>query len=532
MTRIRASLAAGASAAALALAAAGCGGSSPPPPADPATVAPTDSAFYADAILRPSGATKAALESALSKLLGARDVGRYVISQIDRSLAKDELTYADDIEPWLGERGAVFYQSFGPQPKAAVILQATDTGAAFDALHKVAEANDETPKATDYHGVEIQVAGDDTYAAIGSLVVAGPKVGVEAAVDASKGHSLAGSDAFKSSLAAAPPGRVFAAWADPDRAFADLVKSGKVEQAQVKRFESQVGAYLKQPAAAWGEVSDDYLALELSLTASGKPPSAESSLITDFPDDSWFAFGAHEFGEGFEQGLKQIEATSPSDLGGSQTLERIREALGVDVGNVGRWLGDVSGYLGGASIIGLNGALVATTRDADASARSLAQLQRLFERDADVTTTPLGAGRTGFTVRPQGAPIEFVFEQRDGKVVAGLGQDSVDAVLDPGKTLADSSAFKAPEDALDGLTPSLYLDFGPISTLLNIPGVSTNPNLELAKPYLDRLDYVVAGSGVKDGRVLARIVLGVQNAQSGTGSVASAGGPAYAAVSP
>ena len=62
--------------------------------------------------------------------------------------------------------------------------------------------------------------------------------------------------------------------------------------------------------------------------------------------------------------------------------------------------------------------------------------------------------------------------------------------------------------------------------------MSTNPNLELAKPYLDRLDYVVVGSGVKDDRVLARIVLGVRSAGSSTGSVASAGGPSYAAVSP
>jgi hypothetical protein len=532
VTGIRAWLAGGASAAALAFAGAGCGGSSPPPPADPATVAPADSILYADATVRPEGEIKTSLETALSKLLGAKDVGRYITAQIDHTLAKDDLTYAADVEPWLGERGAVFYQSFGQQPKAAVILQATDTGAATDTLEKVAAANHETPKATDYQGVEVHVAGDDTYAAIGSLVVAGPKSGVEAAVDASKGQSLADSGGFKSSLASAPADRVFTAWADPKGAFADAVKSDKVDSEQVARFRKEFGAYVKGPAAAWGDVTDDYLAVELSLSGPSNASAADSSLISDFPDDSWFAFGAHQFGQGFEQGLKQIEATSPADLGGSTVLERLREALGVDVGNVGKWLGDVSGFLGGSSIVGLGGALVATTRDPEASAKSLAQLQRLFERDIDVTTKPLGSGRTGFTVTPQGAPGEFVFEQRDGKVVAGFGQDSVDAVLDPRKTLADSPSFKTAEDALAGLTPSFYLDFGPISTLLNIPGVSTNPNLELAKPYLDRLDYIVVGSGVKDDRVLARIVLGVQSADSSTGSVASAGAPAYAAVSP
>ncbi len=199
---------------------------------------------------------------------------------------------------------------------------------------------------------------------------------------------------------------------------------------------------------------------------------------------------------------------------------------------MGKWLGDVSGYLGGTSIISVGGALVATTRDPAASARSLAQLEALFGKDVDVVTRPLGDGQTGFSVTPQGSPVQFVFEQRDGKVVAALGQDSVDAALSPSKTLADSPTFKTASESLAGLEPSLYLDFKPIASLLNIPGVSTNPNLQLAKPYLDRVDYLIAGGGVKDARVLARIVLGVRSGSSDSGSVASVAAPPYAAGAP
>src|SRR5207247_7231286 len=126
-------------------------------------------------------------------------------------------------------------------------------------------------------------------------------------------------------------------------------------------------------------------------------------------------------------------------------------------------LGDVSGYLSGTSIIGLGGAIVLSTRDQAASAKSLAQLQGAFERDVDVITRPLGGGQTGFTVTPRGSPVQFVFTQRQGKVIAGLGQDSVDAALNSPKTLSDTPGFKAASSALNGLVPAFYLDFQPIS---------------------------------------------------------------------
>ncbi len=517
----------------LAVGVAGCGDSGPPAPADPATVAPADAALYADATVRPEGATKASLESAFSKLLGTKDLGHYVTARVNASLAKDNLSYSEDIAPWLGERGAVFYQSFGENPKAAVILQTTDPGAALDTFAKVAAADDSKTKETTYKGVTLEAGGDDSYAAIGGLVVGGPLDGVKAAIAASTGQSLADSEDYRSSLAGAPSDRVFTAWADPARIISSFVESGKISPSQSSQLRAQVGNYLRGPAAAWGDVTKDYLGLELSLSAS-KAAAPGPSLISGFPSDAWFAFGLHQFGQGFEQGLKQVESAPSSELGAGTglPLDRIREALGVDVGNVGKWLGDVSGYLGGGSIISLGGALVATTRDPAASARSLAQLEALFKKDVDVVTRPLGDGRTGFSVTPQGSPVQLVFEQRDGKVVAGLGQDSVDAALSPSETLADSPTFKTASDSLAGLEPSLYLDFGPIASLLNIPGVSTNPNLELAKPYLDRLDYLIAGGGVKDGRVLARIVLGVKSGSSESGSVASAGAPPYAAVQP
>ena len=518
-------------AAALAISAGGCGGGSSPEPASLATVVPANTPLYVEASVRPQGATKDALETSLSKLLGTRNPAAMITARLDRELGKAGLTYSDDVAPWLGQEAAIFYQSFGAHPSGAVVVQTSDADATAAAFKKSEAADHKPVRSSTHAGVDVDLAGNDALATLDGLAVIGSPGGVNAAIDASKGHSLAEEKDYTSSLAGAPSDRVFTAWADPARIIDSVASSGKLSSSQATGLRTQFGSFLSKPVAAWGDATKDSLAVELSFAAPSNAKPASTSLISGFPDDAWLAFGASGFGQGFAKGLEQLRAQQAGQaVGSSDPLDRIRQALGVDVGNIGKWLGDVSGYIGGTSIIDLGGAIVVQTRDEAASAKSLAELQRAFERDVDVITRPLAGGQTGFTVTPTGAPVQFVFTQRQGKVIAGLGQDSVDSALNPPSTLADSNAFKAASTGLDGLPASFYLDFQPISTLLDIPGVSTNPNLQLAKPYLDRLDYLVAGGGVKDGRLLARLVLGVKSGAGSSSSVASAGAPPYAAV--
>src|SRR5204863_119511 len=86
---------------------------------DESTPVPADAALYLDATVRPQGSTKEALTAALSKLLGTKDPGSYWISKLDQALAPDKLSYTDDVESWLGERAAVFFQTFGANPQGA-----------------------------------------------------------------------------------------------------------------------------------------------------------------------------------------------------------------------------------------------------------------------------------------------------------------------------------------------------------------------------------------------------------------------------
>src|SRR5689334_704207 len=87
-------------AAAALLAACGGGGSSDSTSgADPATLVPADAPLYGDFVVKPEGDQKDAVESFLDKITGGQDVGSLLVSRLDQSLAQDDITYEDDIQP-------------------------------------------------------------------------------------------------------------------------------------------------------------------------------------------------------------------------------------------------------------------------------------------------------------------------------------------------------------------------------------------------------------------------------------------------
>ncbi len=91
-------------------------------------------------------------------------------------------------------------------------------------------------------------------------------------------------------------------------------------------------------------------------------------------------------------------------------------------------------------------------------------------------------------------------------------------MLSPDETLDDSDRFNAARDALgDDVTPSFYLDFLPILQLIESAGeASSDPDYQMAKPYLDALDFFAAGSKIDGDRTTGSFVLGVREAEAAT----------------
>ncbi|MGH2925775.1 MAG: DUF3352 domain-containing protein, partial [Solirubrobacterales bacterium] len=202
ISRALAALAAGAAL----LVAAGCGGSGTTATftgPDPASVTPADAPIFAEAVVRPEGDQKDAVNSALSKLLATDDPGGLITGQVDKALASQSqgFTYAADVAPWLGTRAGVFFTTLSGRADGAVVLSVTDTGAAEQAISKVADSQSSSPSKGTYKGVGYTDTGNGSVAGlIGDLLVVGPKNGFEGAVDASQGTSLAESSEFKTQL--------------------------------------------------------------------------------------------------------------------------------------------------------------------------------------------------------------------------------------------------------------------------------------------------------------------------------------------
>jgi hypothetical protein len=501
----RAALATGACAALLLT---GCGGSGGTTASftgpDPASLAPTNAPLFAEAVVRPEGDQKDALDSALSKLLATDDPGGFITGRLDRALGEQAkgFTYENDVAPWLGSRAGIFFETFTNGAEGAAVLTVTNPAAARDAIDKASTASDKRQRDAAYRGVAYQVSGSTATGLVGDFLVTGSEAAFKDAVDASQGSSLADSADFSTQLAAAPDDQVAFVYADPRGIVDALEKSGQLTASEVQAAGPEVQSLVSQPATASVSATADNLSVELSAAQGANAPAPhESPLLSEFPSDSWLAFASSDAGAALGEGLAAAE-----------------RALGFNLGaQVSHWAGDIGGFVRGTSLFGLGGALVLETSDDQASAQTLDKLRRTLSADRSVQVSPLStAGEQGFSLSPKGVPIQVQFVQRDGKVVVGLGPESVDQVFSPSSKLGDADAFKAAESSLGGdFPPVAFLDFVPLLQLIEgFQQVSQDPGFQQAKPYLDHLASLAVGGRSEGDRASLRIVLGLRDAPS------------------
>lgn len=146
-------------AASVVLGIAGCGGGDP---GGLASFAPPDAPLYAEFVLRPEGDQAGAVESFAERVGGIDDPGAELVAGLDAVFADNDLdyTYANDVEPWLGERAAVFVRSFEPSsvgggvPDFALIVETSDPDAARGFVDRLVETDPAPQQARSYGGVE------------------------------------------------------------------------------------------------------------------------------------------------------------------------------------------------------------------------------------------------------------------------------------------------------------------------------------------------------------------------------------------
>lgn len=496
---------------------AGCGGGDDAE-SGPASVVPSSAPLYFDVTLRPEGEAADQAEAALGKVLDSADPSQELITLIEQEAAAegDPLDYEAEVEPWLGEKFAVFLTTIGgdsADSEGAFVFETTDVEEAYEYFKTSERASGESGE---YEGTEYIVDDEgDWLGPVDDFIVGGDPNAFKAAVDAGN-DNLGESDEFNDSVGDLPEDSLATFYLPPEQ-FLDAIDEQELD-AEARPFaEKALGDALDEPILGDLTASADALTLEFSAGGEGAEPG-ESDLLETLPADTWLGLGLADVGAAVGRGLESLDEADIPNLDADQIREQLQTQSGIDLNqDVIEPLGDAAVFVQGTTQANLSGALVIETSDPTASGQLLSKLQTLIRQQgkaAGVNVAPLASatGDQGFQLTDPELkqPIQVV--QRGERIVAGYGQGSVDQVLEGGtgaQTLASNPAFTGAKEAIGDLGIDAFLSFAPVFQLAEAMGAADDPSYQRAKPYLDKLESVAVGSGAEDDRSLVRLIVGL-----------------------
>jgi hypothetical protein len=495
--------------------AAGCGSSSAGGgDDDPAAVVPATAPLYAEATVRPEGKVRTDAEAALRKILKTDDPGAKIAKAL-RDASKDEgdLSFKEDIEPWLGDKIGVAVTSLRSNDDAdyVLVIASKDDGKADDALGKEKGTVKRSYKDVDYR----YKAKDKTAAAVvDHRVVIGTENGLKSAIDASKGDSLAEGNGLRGVRAKVAQDRIGLFYLDFQGLFRTIAQSAGSDPQVGALLQSVAGAAPKTLGAALQAQADQ---LRVDAVSIGTPKSATTGasgadVLAALPADSWVGLGVANLGQTLDRVVETIAgAGGLTGVGVNSVLRQFQQQTGLDLRkDVLSWMGDAGVFVEGTTPSDLRGALVIKSSDAAKSKRTIAAVERIARRSSGAQVHALsGSGiDDGFTIDNTGGPDVHVALAGD-KVVIGVGPKSViGEAAAPGQKLASAPAFTDAAAKLgNGLRPSFYLDFQKVVGLIE-GFAGSDADFQKAKPYLDTFGAIVAGGKDEgDGVTRTRFVV-------------------------
>jgi hypothetical protein len=496
---------------------AACGSTSGGSGTDTATLAPASSFLYAEATIDPSGGQQSAMRSILGDLPGSGAPEQRLNNLLEQASKADKtgkVDYAQDIQPWLGDKAALFVAppaASRPVPPFAVLLATTDESKAQDAIDKAREAGDrkKSYRGTDYL---LDNSGNAAVATLNGFVVLGSEAGLRSAVDVAKNSagSLSQSDRFKQASKNANSDRVGLVYEDIGGLIQTAMQASGQSLGPVAPLVGRM--FGGNPAVATIRAENQALVIDGSLFPSSsvlKASSRTTPLLGDVPANSWLALGQADFGGV----VKQLIGLVAGAVGGQQVLEQqLRGATGLDLNkDLLSWIGDVAIFVNGDSKQTIGGGLLIQSKDPAASRAALTKLAALIARSSGgsrVSAAHFGSA-SGYRMQARGAPRGIYMLQSGDRVALTYGESAARSALNgSGGGLTNTPGFSGAAGKLGGAySPSLYLSVPPILRLADSFG-ATGPGWAKAKPYVSILDYLVAGSATSGNAALSRMRIG------------------------
>jgi hypothetical protein len=496
--------------------ASGCGGGSAN---GLAALAPPDAPLYAEVAIQPDGDLADSIASLTGAVAGIDDPAAAIVAEVDRLLADSgtEVTYADDIEPWLGGSAALFVRSFEPPtvaggwPDLAVMLDVVDDGAAKGFVDELADEDPSMSEERTYADAEYRYSPEGGGIAVGIVddaLVIGTEMSFQLAADASAGESLGASDEFATRTDALPDDPLATVYLEPGAVIQAAIGSNEIARADAELIRPLLAGPLSAPVAMSLSATDHDASLDLVSTVEDVATSAgESELLERLPAGSWFATAVPEFGPTVERAVDQLGKSGRPGAGSLQ--DAFRRETGLDLGaDVAVWLGDVAAFVEGTPPLNFTAGVLGETDDPGAPRKLLERAGAVASREAGLPVGPAPDGASdGFTLGLPGGALDVgVFGDL---VVAAAGTAAAD-VIDPESTLAHDERFQAAANSLgDELSPVLYVYLPSFLATAELGGAGDDPDYSAARHYLETLEYLVAGTKVEDGLARSRLSVGL-----------------------
>lgn len=509
--------------AALIAVAAGCGDDGGSTGSEVAELAPPRTPIFVEGVLRPSGELKSNTEAAAERIAGIDNLGDFVVSELESSAREDgePVDFETEIEPWLGERAAVFFERLEDDDPTGlgIVVESTDAEATQKFIDTQVGESDEPYRSGSYEGVEYEVGGeeDNAIAVIGDFLAIGEDEKIlEDMVDASAGDSLAAEDTFSEAISAASAGSLADVYVDIGRL---IEQSGGQIDPQARQVLQNAGIDPSEATAVASVVpGSDQIAVEFSSDLAGReaPTGEASELLGSLPGNAFAGFAISGFGNQVDEAIDSLDEEGIPDAVPPNQLKKGLKQLGIDLEALSGSLEDAAVFAVGGSESSLGGALVLTTKGSG-GVEAVANLADLLRSVQVSGVTPLKGRYSGFSVRDQEdlGDKPLVVAAKEGRIAIGYGLPATLSGLlagaaSEGKTLAENPVYDAAVAAL-GDTPIAGFADGPAALRLAdslIP--ADDDDFEGAKKYLKSIRFLALGSVTQEDLATAKLIIGLK----------------------
>ncbi len=486
----------------LSLLIAGCGDDGGSGGSGLAELAPPRSVVFVEGELRPEGKLKSNVDAVARQVAGVGDLGELIVSELEDSARDDgeSFEYERDLEPWLGERGAVAFERLEADDELSepiILVESTDPAATQEAIDRLGPQDEPEP--------EVGVVGD-------TFVIAA-KRDFNAVAAASEGDSLAGEALFEEIFALAPEGSFADAYVD----VGTLIRQGDVDvDEQVEKGLQEGGVELGSAAALVSVTpGSDQIEIEVrsDLSETDVRAGEAPELLGSLPAPSFAAVAFSGFGEQLQRVIDELDREGIEESVPPGQLKSSLEEVGIDLDAIAGSIQDAGVFAVGESKAALGGALVLTTTGSQAS-DAVSSLGLLVRGAGASGVTALGGSLEGFSVREpeELGPKPLVVATRGDRIAIGYGLPAVRMALaeSSGKTLSDNPAYDEAIASL-GSTPAIGFADGPASLRLAdalIP--ASDADFEQAKRFLRSVRFLALGSGPETDPATLKLIVGLE----------------------